>query len=94
MQLSIAQQFMWLVPIVAWSHRMVHVQCRRSKRTTQLGSSRQILQVCISEAELVILAVRCTFLNCLSLNKHAEHARPVANKLCLQGYMILAAPPG
>ena len=56
---------------------MMYVQCHWSKHTAQLGS---ILQVCILQAKLVVLAVRCTF---VSLNKHAEHARPMANKLCL-----------
>ena len=66
------------------------MQCHRSKRTAQLGSSRQLLQVCTSEVEFVVSAVRCIFLTCLSLKTHTEHARPVPNKLCLQGFIIIS----
>ena len=68
----------------------LYVQCHTGKPTAQLGSSTQILQVCISEVELVVLAVRCIFLTCLGLNEHAEHARPAPNKLCLHGYIMIS----
>ena len=47
--------------LVAWSHGMVYAQCHRSKRTAQLGSSRILLQVRISEVEFVATAVTYSF---------------------------------
>lgn len=89
-QVSIAKALYVACALMAWSRCMVCMQCHRRKCTAQLGRSRQMLQVCTSEVESEILAVRCLFLNCLSLSEHAEHARPAPNKLCLHSYIIIS----